>query len=374
MQIAPFEMERWQSVWENCVELNISESGVLPLSVNELVNDPDDLRRVLSVPLGYPQTNGSEEVRERIAALYPVAKPENVLLTCGCSEANYVTTWALVEPGDEVVIMQPNYMQIAGVAPAFGAIVKPWWLREKIRWAPDTVELKKLVTPKTKLIAVCNPNNPTGAILSEKAMDEICAAAARVGAWLLADEVYRGAEFNGQETATFYGRYERVIVTCGLSKAYGLPGLRTGWVVAPAALVEKLWGYHDYTSIGPAMLTDRLVALALEPARRARILERTRGILRANYPLVHDWVARRPDLLTHVPPQAGAIAYVGYAANWKSAELAEAARTKKSVLLVPGVQFEMEGFLRIGFGYSADTLRPALARLDELFEEKRRAN
>ncbi|HEV2490672.1 MAG TPA: aminotransferase class I/II-fold pyridoxal phosphate-dependent enzyme [Candidatus Acidoferrales bacterium] len=369
MRIEPFDLERWQSVWENRVELNIAESGVEPLNVKELVEDPADLERVLNARLGYPQTNGSEELRSRIAALYPGATAANVLLTCGGAEANFLVTWALVEPGDEVVFMQPNYMQVSGLARAFGASVKPWWLREEHDWAPDTDELARLITPKTRLIAICNPNNPTGAVLSENAMRSICATAQKCGAWILADEVYRGAEFSGETTPTFWGRYERVLCTAGLSKAYGLPGLRTGWVVGPPEMIEKLWGYHDYTSIGPTMLTDRIASLALEPARHARLLERTRHVLREHYPVISNWLAQHKKLFTHVPPRAGAIAWIGLLKEWNSAIVAEDLRAKKGVLVVPGEQFAMPRYLRVGFGGDLAQLQQALGRLDEWIVE-----
>ncbi len=369
MQIVPFELERWQSVWEHQVELNISESGVLPLRVEELVEREEDRRRILAVPLGYPQTNGSEELRGNIAALYPGAKAVNVLVTCGCSEANFIVTWSQVEAGDEVIFMLPNYMQVGGLARAFGATVKPLWLREELGWAPDLDELRRLVTPKTRLIAICNPNNPTGTILSEKAIEEICAVASKMGAWILADEVYRGAEFDGKLSPSFWGCNERVLCTAGLSKAFSLPGLRTGWVVGPPKMVESLWGYHDYTSIGPAMLTDRLAALALAPAQRERILERTRRILRENYAIVSEWVGRHADLFTHVPPRAGALAWIGCRKKWNTSELAEELRKRKGVLIVPGEQLGMESYLRIGFGGDSAHLRRALARVDEMLEE-----
>ena len=363
MKIKPFELERWQSVWEHKVELNIAESGVLPLTAPQLAEEPGALERILALPLGYPQTNGSSELRSRIASWYPGAKEENVLVTCGGAEANFLATWALLEPGDEVVLMQPNYPQIVGVAESFGATVKAWWLREKLQWQPDTAELDGLVTSKTRIIAVCNPNNPTGSVLKEEQMGAVCAAAARVGAWILADEVYRGAERNGRTTATFFGRYERVLATAGLSKAYGLPGLRTGWLVGPPEMIEKLWGYHDYTTIGPTVIGDRLAALALEPAKREELLARTRRILEANYPVVADWIRRHPDRLTHVPPKAGAIAWVGCLS---SAQLASEALEKKSVLLCPGEQFGMPGFLRIGFGGHTGDLLQALGRVEEI--------
>ncbi len=373
MRIRPFELERWQSIWENQVELNISESGVHPMTLAELAGNPETLQRLAEVGLGYPQTNGSEELRSRIAALYPGARAEHALVTNGASEANYVACWALLEPGDEVVLMQPNYMQISGVAEAFGAKVKPWWLRENRGWVADADDLKLLLTAKTKIVAVCNPSNPTGAVMGEREIQAVCAAVSGMGAYILADEIYRGAEFNGVTTPSFWGRYERVICTAGMSKAYGAPGLRMGWLVAEPRLAEKLWGYHDYTSIAPTMLSDRLAALALEPSRHARILERTRAIIRTNYPLIQEWAKRNAGRLRHTPPKAGAIAWVGYSGGRKSAELAETLRARHGVLLVPGTQFEMEGYLRIGFGSDATQLTEALRRVDAEFASSERA-
>ena len=369
MQIQPFELERWQSVWENKVELNISESGVHPLTTSELVPDAATLQKILDVPQYYPQTNGSEELRSRIAELYPGAKAENILVTCGGSEANFIATWALLEPADEIVFMMPNYMQIAGLASAFGATVKPLWLREELQWGIDIDELPRLVGPKTRLIAICNPNNPTGSVLKKEERAAIVAAAEKVGAWVVADEVYRGAEFDRAMTASFWGGYDRILCTAGLSKAYSLPGLRTGWVVGAPKMVERLWGYHDYTSIGPSMLTDRLASVALEPTRRAWILKRTRETLLRNYPALQAWLKNHEDSFSHVPPKAGAIAWAGLRRGQNSAQMAEQLREKKSVLLVAGEQLGMESFVRFGFGGDPEHLRKALVRIDEWLQE-----
>jgi hypothetical protein len=369
MHIQPFELERWQSIWENKVELNISESGVHPLTTSELVPDAATLQKILDVPQYYPQTNGSEELRSRIAELYPGAKAENILVTCGGSEANFIATWALLEPADEIVFMMPNYMQIAGLARAFGATVKPLWLREELQWGIDLDELPRLIGPKTRLIAICNPNNPTGSVLKKEERAAIVAAAEKVGAWILADEVYRGAEFDGVMTASFWGGYDRILCTAGLSKAFSLPGLRTGWVVGAPKMAERLWGYHDYTSIGPSMLTDRLASVALEPKRRAWILNRTRETLLHNYPALQTWLKNQADSFSHVPPKAGAIAWAGLRRGRNSAQMAEQLREKKSVLLVAGEQLGMESFVRFGFGGDPEHLRKALARIDEWLRE-----
>jgi aspartate/methionine/tyrosine aminotransferase len=371
MKIQPFELERWQSIWENKVELNISESGVHPLSTAELVPDAATLQKILDVPQYYPQTNGSEELRSRIAELYPGAKAENVLVTCGGSEANFVATWALLEPGDEIVFMMPNYMQIAGLAGAFGATVKPLWLREELQWGIDRDELPRLIGPRTRLVAICNPNNPTGSVLKKEEREAIVAAAEKVGAWILADEVYRGAEFDGSMTTSFWGGYDRILCTAGLSKAFSLPGLRTGWVVGAPKMVERFWGYHDYTSIGPSMLTDRLASVALEPKRRAWILNRTRETLLRNYLPLRAWLDSHADSFTHVPPKAGAIAWAGLRSGQNSLQMAEQLREKKSVLLVAGEQLGMESFVRFGFGGDREHLQKALVRVDEWLQENR---
>jgi aspartate/methionine/tyrosine aminotransferase len=370
MQIQPFELERWQSIWENKVELNISESGVHPLKTSELVPDAETLRKILDVPQYYPQTNGSEELRSRVVEMYTGARAENVLITCGGSEANFISAWALLERGDEIVFMLPNYMQISGVAQAFCATVKPLWLREKLDWGIDLDELACLVTPKTRLVAVCNPDNPTGSILRKEECEAIVTVAARVGAWILADEVYRGAELEGPMTPSFWGSYERVLCTGGLSKSYSLPGLRTGWVVGPPDVIERLWSYHDYTSIGPSMLTDRLASVALEPSRRTWILSRTRKILLENYPILQGWLAAHADSFTHIPPRAGAIAWAGIRRGWNSAETAEELRAQKGVLIVPGEQLGMEEFVRFGYGGDPDILRRALTRVGEWMKDK----
>jgi hypothetical protein len=368
MRLERFEMERMQSTYENLVEYNLSESGVRPLTPRELVGDPADLEAVLDQRLVYTQSNGTVELRQAIAQIYPGATIEHVEVTNGGSEANFITTLNLIEPGDEVVMLVPNYMQTWGLARAFGGTVREWRLVEDAaagRWRVDLDALNSLVTPRTKLIVICNPNNPTGARLTAAELDAIAGAADRHGAWILSDEVYRGAELDGQLTASMWGRSERVIVTSGLSKAYGLPGLRIGWIVAPPPLIASLWSYHDYTTICPGALSDRLARVALAPVRREQLFERTRGILRRNLPLVEDWL-RAAGGFHWIRPEAGAILYVRYDHAINSTVLVTRLREEKSVLVVPGDHFGMDGYLRLGFGEPPEYNRAGLDRLREL--------
>jgi len=369
MRIPLFAMERMQSTWENLVEYNLSESGVHPMRVEDLLGDATDRAGVLGQELIYPQSNGTVELRERVATMYPGATADHIEVTNGGSEANFVTMWHLVEPGDEVVSMVPNYGQTLGLAEAFGGVLKPWPLRlsdDGRRWHVDLDELRALVTNRTRVIILCNPNNPTGARIQAADLDGICEVAGRVGAWVLSDEIYRGAELDGVETPSVWGRYERVIVTSGLSKAYGLPGLRVGWIASSPEVVATTWSYHDYTTIGPGTLSDRFARIALRPAMRATILARTRRILHANLPVITDWLDTHADRFSYALPEAGAIVYVRYHDAINSTALVDRLRIEKSVLIVPGDHFGMDGYLRIGFGSETRYLRDGLDRLADL--------
>jgi hypothetical protein len=364
MRLDLFAMERMQSTYEHQVEFNLSESGVAPMRVDELVDDAAARATLLAEPLRYTQTNGTRALRSTIAALYPDATDDHVLVTNGGAEANYLTTWHLVEPGDDVVMMTPNYMQVHGLVPAFGGVVTPWPLAfANGRWRADLDALDRLVTPRTKVIAICNPNNPTGARFGDADLDRVAAAADRHGAWVLSDEVYRGAELDGRETPSMWGRTERVIVTSGLSKAYGLPGLRIGWIAGPPAFVEAAWARHDYTSIAPSALSDTLARWALAAPQRERILARTRAILNTNYPIIAGWLAGLGSRVSYAKPDAGAIVYVRYHAPINSTALVTRLREEQSVLIVPGDHFGMDGYLRLGFGEDETYLRQALARI-----------
>ena len=361
-------MERMQSTYENLVEFNLSESGVRPLTARELIDDPAGLDGLLDQPLVYTQSNGTIALREAIAAMYPGATADHVEVTNGGSEANFITTLNLVEPGDEVVMLVPNYMQTWGLSRAFGGTVREWKLVEDERagrWRADIEALDSLVTPRTKLIVICTPNNPTGARLTAADLDAVARIADRHGAWILSDEIYRGAEIDGHDTASMWGRSSRAIVTGGLSKAYGLPGLRIGWIVAPPELIGALWSYHDYVTICPGAMSDRLARVALAPARRAWLLDRTRAILNRNLPLIEAWL-REAGGFRWLRPEAGAIVYVRYDYPINSTELVTRLRVEKSVLVVPGDHFGMDRYLGLGFGEPPEYNRGGLDRLRDL--------
>lgn len=365
MKLEQFAMERMQSTYENQVAFNLSESGVRPLTPRELIADPAGCDGLLDQPLVYTQSNGTIDLRRAIASIYPESGIDHIEVTNGGSEANFITLFNLIEPGDDIVMLVPNYMQTWGLARAFGGTVKEWRLVEDYaagRWRCDLDALNALVTSRTKLIVICNPNNPTGARLTAADLDAIARVADRHGAWILSDEVYRGAEIDGVETPSMWGRSARAIITSGLSKAYGLPGLRIGWIVAPPQLIASLWSYHDYVTIAPGALSDRLARVALQPNRRTELFARTRGILRHNLPLIEAWLTDAGGF-TWITPQAGAIIYVRYQHPINSTQLATRLREEQSVLVVPGDHFGMDGYLRLGFGEPPDYNRAGLDRL-----------
>jgi aspartate/methionine/tyrosine aminotransferase len=364
-------MERMMSKFEQEVDYNLSESGVHPITVDELLaGKPGLVEDLLRTDLNYPHVNGIPALRRNIARLYPGATPENVLVTVGAIEANYISIRTLLEPGDEIVVMLPNYMQIWGLAKNHGLALKTFPLLEAEGWAPDLGALEEAVTPQTRLIAVCNPNNPTGRILGVDEMDAITAIASRAGAWILADEVYSGAErLSDVDTPSFYGRYDKVVATGSMSKAYGMPGLRIGWAVAPVETIDQIWARHEYVNISATMLSNKLAALALSPEVRPRILERTRRYIRQGYPVLQEWMDAHPETFSLTPPGAAAIAFIRYHLDINSSEFAERLRREKSVLIVPGDHFGMDHFLRVSFGLPHDYLVPGLNRIKELVEE-----
>jgi len=362
-----FEMERWLSTWENRVEYNLSETGVHPLRVSELFDGAAAER--LDRPLEYIQANGTDDLRKTIASLYPGADMDNVLVTNGSSEANFLATWLFADRQVEVVVMLPNFMQIWGLAKNLQANLKPFWLREQdSEWKPDLSKLKQVVSRRTKLIVVCNPNNPTGAVMREDAVDEICAIARKVGAWILADEVYQGSELDGRLTPSFWGRYEKVIVVNGLSKAYALPGLRIGWIISTKKIAGKLWAYHDYTTLCHPALSDYMAIVALQPETRKKILTRNRQILETNLPIFRNWIEDHRENFSVQQPQATAMAYVKYNLKINSSKFADRLMREKSVLVAPGDHFGMDKYLRIGYGTPKQYLRAGLSRFNEFLE------
>jgi aspartate/methionine/tyrosine aminotransferase len=372
MDIDRFEMERYQSRYWHLVDHDLSESGVLPMTIRELLGPAADAEAFLAgTALGYPLSEGSFETRANVATWYPDATADHVTIVNGGSEANFLALWTLLEPGDRLAFMIPNYLQGWGLGRHFGKATDTF--RLKLReggWQLDLDGLDAAVGKRTKAIMVCNPNNPTGHVLTDEEMGAVVTAADRVGAWIVADEIYRGAELDTDVASpTFWGRYDRVIVTSGLSKAFAMPGLRVGWAVSTPEMLHRIWERHDYTTLTPGMVSDRLAALAMLPDVRESILTRTRTIIRENYPSLESWLGAHGDVFTWARPRAGAIQYAKYDLPISSTKLVERIREQRSVLLVPGDMFGLGKGIRFGFGYDIERTMKALALVDEVLAE-----
>ncbi len=367
MKFEEFELERNQSLFEHEVDYNLSESGLHPLPLKSILTE-DEQQELLETELIYGYTTGTPMLREKIADLYTGADFDNVLATSGSAEANFVAVMTLLEPGDELIYMVPNYLQIRGIARSFGITVKELPLREELGWQWDMKELESMISSKTKMIGVCHPNNPTGSIVSKENMGKIIDIASGNDCWILSDEVYRGAELNGIESPSFYGNYEKTIVNAGLSKAYRLPGLRIGWTVGPKDYIKKAWAFHDYTSISIAYHSDWVASRILDTKRRKQILDGTKQHLNQNMNTLVEWIDTCDGKLSLSPPQAGAIAFVRIKMDIPSQDLTYHIRDNFSVLLTAGKWFGLEGFLRFGYGPPNEYLLEALERIGQSLE------
>ena len=367
MKFEEFELERNQSLFEHEVDYNLSESGLHPLPLKSILTE-DEQQELLETELIYGYTTGTPMLREKIADLYTGADFDNVLATSGSAEANFVAVMTLLEPGDELIYMVPNYLQIRGIARSFGITVKELPLREELGWQWDMKELESMISSKTKMIGVCHPNNPTGSIVSKENMGKIIDIASGNDCWILSDEVYRGAELNGIESPSFYGNYEKTIVNAGLSKAYRLPGLRIGWTVGPKDYIKKAWAFHDYTSISIAYHSDWVASRILDTKRRKQILDGTKQHLNQNMNTLVKWIDTCDGKLSLSPPQAGAIAFVRIKMDIPSQDLTYHIRDNFSVLLTAGKWFGLEGFLRFGYGPPNEYLLEALDRIGQSLE------
>ena len=364
MKFELFELERNQSLFENEVDYNLSESGVHPLKMSEILTD-DEQRELLNKNLYYGYTNGTPELRQRVADMYgDTFTIKNVLITSGSAEANFLSIMTQLNSGDEIIYMVPNYLQIYHLARSFGIIVKSLPLHQELGWQWDLDELKSIVTSKTKMIVVCNPNNPTGALMNLEVMDGVIEVAHETGCWVLSDEVYRGAELDGVECRSFAGATDKTIVNAGLSKAYSLPGLRLGWSVGSEAYINRAWSFHDFTVINVAYLSDWVASKILEYDRRRKILDRTKDHLTHNLNMLCDWAEHVPAL-TITRPKAAAITFAKLNIPMSSEEFVFNLRDNFSVLLTAGKWHGMEGFVRFGYGTPEEYVRSGLDRVSD---------
>ena len=368
-----FESERYQSAYEDRYTLDLSGSGGVPLRLADLeVLAPGTIERLSDMRWGYPPVPGTTTLRSRIAALYPGATPENVMVTVGAAEANMIATLGLVGPGDRIAAMVPHYLQAHGLAQNLGAAVDPVYLRADQGWALDLDQLNSAVTDKTRLIVICNPNNPTGRILNSEERAAIVAAADRVGAHILADEVYIGLERDdAPETQSLWADYDKVVAVGRLSKALGLPGARIGWLVAPNNALDLAWRRHEYAVISAGSMDMAVAEVALDPDVRPALVKRARGFLENGYDQVQALVSRHPNRLSIKEPEATSLCFIGIGDQIPSAELARILRDDHDTLVMPGEVFGTPGFIRIAHAVPEERLAAGLRAVERALSQER---
>ncbi|MEO9899289.1 aminotransferase [Nisaea sp.] len=365
MHIEPFGVEIWMNEWETKCELNLAETCVESLTIAELLKlagkNDDDLSALLSMKMTYGAIEGSDRLRAAIAALYEKQAPENIVVTHGTIGANMLVHKTLVSAGDRVISVVPTYQQHYSIPKSIGADVHHLHLREENRFLPDLDELKALAVPGTTLIAINNPNNPTGALMDRAMLEEIARIAEAAGAWILSDEVYRGTDQEGDGlTVSMADVSARGISTASTSKAFSLAGLRLGWIAAPRTLIEAVSIHRDYDTISVGMIDDHFAALALE--HKDRVLERSQKITRGNLAMLADWVEREPAI-SWVKPRSGTTALLRYDLPMSSRDFCIALLKETGVMLTPGAALNMEGYVRIGYANTPAIIGEGLERL-----------
>lgn len=376
MKIRDFGVEIWMNRYENDCTFNLAETCVESLTIAELLEiagrEPGDvMQEMLSLKMTYGDIEGSHRLRSLVAGLHEKQKAENVVITHGTIGANALVHQTLVERGDRVISVLPTYQQHYSIPESIGADVQILKLRPENGFLPDLAELRRLAVPRTKLIAINNPNNPTGALMNRTMLEEIVEIARSCDAWLLSDEVYRGTDQSGSgSTEAIADLYEKGISTGGMSKAYSLAGLRLGWIVGPRALLDAVSIHRDYNTISVGMLDDLFAAIALENS--ATILERSQRITRTNLAILSDWVDGE-SLISWIKPQSGTTALLKYDLPMASEPFCIRLLERTGVMLTPGSAMDMEGHLRIGYTNSESILREGLSLLSGFLAEEQAA-
>jgi aspartate/methionine/tyrosine aminotransferase len=375
VKVETFTLERWMSTWETVAKFDIAESGILPLTTRELLDflPPDDRRDVedqlLDLRLGYNEARGTARLRADLAATYEGVNPDQILVTTGAIEANYLLVNTLLEAGDHVVSVFPAYQQLYSVAKAVGCQIDLWHIVEEGgNYHFDLDALDQLVTPKTKMILINTPNNPTGALLSNDDLKRIYALAESVGAYVLCDEAYRWLDIPGGEPlADPMRNLGPLAISVGtFSKPFGLPGLRIGWMAATEEVVKACWSARDYVSLAPGGLSDFLASVALR--QRDRIVARNQAIMQQNLDYAEGWFARNRELASWNAPRGGLLALLKYNLDLPSDEVANTLAADYSVMLAPGSTFGFEGHLRIGIGQTPVIFAQGLERTAQCLE------
>jgi aspartate/methionine/tyrosine aminotransferase len=364
-QLPPFEIERYFAVHEFAAPYLLCASDVEPLSLNELLAHADAESRTLwdGLVLGYTETLGSPLLRREIAAAYATLEADDVIAVVGASEALFLIVSALVHPGDHVVALWPAYQSLYDLARAQGADVELVELRPEHGWALDLDRIGAALRPTTRAVIVNLPHNPTGMHVTREQFDALVELVDGHGATLVCDEVYRGLEHDAAARLPAAADCSARAVSVGvLSKSYALAGLRVGWIATrDRDLLDAVAQVRDYTTLCSPAPSEVLGVIALRAADA--LLERSRGIISANLPILDELFAAHPERLDWVRPSAGSIGFPRYRGEEGIDAFSERLLREDGVLLLPGRVYDYgDDRFRLGFGRA--NLPEAVERLD----------
>ena len=375
MKIKPFAVEEWMNAWEVGAKYNIAETCVDSISMNDLFeltgeDKTEFLNRLCARRLSYGDIEGLPEFRKGVCGLYKMLNIENIVPTHGASGANHHVFYSLISPGDRVVSIMPTYQQLYSIPESYGADVQILHLSKENNYLPDLEKLRRLVTPKTKMICINNPNNPTGALMSEQMLREIVEIARSADAWILCDEVYRHLSQEDGWCPSIVDLYEKGISVSSMSKVFSLAGLRLGWIAThDMSVVKSCLSHRDYNLVSCGVFDEMLAAAALK--HRDKLLERSRKIVRENLQILDDWVGSEPHV-SYVKPKAGTTALVYYDLDISSYEFCEEMYKKTGAFVTPGDCFEVPHSMRIGYAYGKQDLIDGLKAISEYIAMKTR--
>ncbi len=355
MKIADFKIEEWMNKYSAGAEYDLTTTCIAPLSINDLPYS----KEIFNVKLGYGDIEGSNRLKNNIKTLYKNQEPENITVTHGAIGANQLVFLSLLEAGDEVVSVVPTYQQHYSIPESLGCKVKLYFLKEENNWLPDMEELDRMITAKTKLLCLNNPNNPTGSVIPDNKLKEIVQITQNKNVWILSDEVYRGLNLMGKPySESVADLYEKGISVGSMSKTYSLPGLRVGWITGRVDLINEINHQRQYNTISVSILDDYFASIALE--NRERIAERNFKIIRSGINILRNWLAETPQF-SGIIPTGGTTALLKYHFDIPSRDFCRKLLQSEKVALLPGETLEMEGYVRLGF--CAENLEPALQKI-----------
>lgn len=363
MKIKPFAVEEWMNAWEEGARFNIAETCVNSVSLDELFaltgEDRDAFLREFSARrLTYGAIEGAPAFKQGVCKLYKTISPEHVVTTHGAAGANHHVFYSLVEPGERVVSIMPTYQQLYSIPESFGADVRLLHLRQENDYLPDLDELRRLVTPETKMICINNPNNPTGALMSTGLLQEIVEIARGVGAYVLCDEVYRHLTQTDEWCESIVDLYEKGISVSSMSKVFSLAGLRLGWIAThDMEAIKTMLSHRDYNLVSCGMFDEAVAGLAL--AHSDKLLARNRAIVRDNLAILDGWVKAEPRL-TYTKPMAGTTALVYYDYDVPSYQFCQRMYRETGAFVTPGDCFEQPHSVRIGYASDTQVLKDGL--------------